>query len=440
MSNRNLAGVFLLGTLLALGACKQVPFLNSSKENASATFTGFLEGAKLDLAPEVSARILLLTVDEGDSVQAGVKITSLEDDLVQARVQSAEANVAAAEAQLALLEKGARPEDIRRAEARVDQARAGLDAATQAIADAEAIRASPQMLLIAQAQAATRSRTAALQVQSAVEQAAAADQITQFWEEMTRSLWDGIDVPLPGGGIMHFDTPGRRQAFAQQEWSKASTASWQAWVAVKQAQANATSAEASLKDIQDQVKNPILLDTKVNQAKAARDRAAAALESAHAALQILREGASPAQLQSARAALDQTRAARAALDKELARYQITAWRDGTVDRVYYRPGEIALAGVPLIRLSIDEDLTLRVYVPMSKLEALRVGTKVSVRTDSAGDREYSGMVIRVNDRAEFTGRQVQTDNERNAQLIAVEISLKDFEGLAPGMPASITVR
>lgn len=431
-------GAVILLLLLGVVGCSAA---NNSNGTSGAEYTGFLEGRKVDVAPEVGGRITSVAVEEGNSIQVGQKIVTLEDDLVRSRIAIADANVAAALAQLSLLQAGARPEDIRRGQARVDQARAALAAATQALADAEGIRANPQMLVIARAQAEARAKVAAAQLLAAQNQANSADQMNKFWEEQTRMLWEGFDIKFPNGASFHADTPMSKQLLAQQEWNKAGNTAWQAWAGVQQAQANATTTDATLKDLSDQLANPIALDARVNQARGTVDRAAAGLKAAEAALQLLRDGATPAQLQAARAAVDQAKAARATLDQEQAHYEVKSPNGGVVNRVYYRVGETALPGAPLVQLSVGGDLTLRVFVPMTTLERIHLGDKVSVRVEGLESNQLGGNVSRINDTAEFSARQTQTDSERNAQLVAVEILLKNPDGvLKPGMPASVVFK
>ncbi len=404
------------------------------------TFAGFLEGDKIDVAAETGGRVLTVSVQQGNDVQPGQALVALDDDLARARVAAADANIAAAEAQLAVLEAGPRPEDLRRAQAGVDKARAGLVIATVALSDTLAIRNNPQTLLIAQAQAEMRAKVAQQQLQAAAAQAQSADEIDRFLEQQTRMLWDGFDIYLPGGKL-HFDAPGRAQIMSQEEWQKAGNTAWQAWAGVQQAQANASAADASSRDISDQITNPIVLDARVDQARAARDRAQAGVQAAEAALRVLSDGASPAQINLARTAVDQARAARATLERDWKQYQISAPRAGTVTQVYYREGEIVVPGAPLVRLVVAGDLTLRLYVPMSALEHVRVDSGVTVKVDGADDRTFQGIVRRIGDRAEFTGRQAQTDSERNAQLVVVEIAIQNpAPAIKAGMPASVSFK
>ncbi len=423
-------------SLLALLALLWLTACQGGNQPQSA-WSGFLEGQTIDVSAEVGGRIVKVAVQEGDAVQQGQPLISIDDEFVRLRLQAADANIAAAEAQLALLQTGTRPEDIKRAEARVEQARLGLIAASQAVTDTEAIRTNPQALLIAQADAETRALAATQQFTATLKQAEAADLEKNFWAEQNKMLEDGTDIRLPNGSVLHFDTPSARLVFAREQWNQAGNRAWQAWAMVDAAKAGMTIADSAFKDISEQIANPIGLDARVNQVRAARDKAAANLQAAQGALQLLRDGASPAQIQAARAALDQARAARAALDKELTRYQINAPQAGTVLRVANRTGEIVAPASPIVRLSVGGELKLRVFVPMAEVEKIRTGNPANIFVGESNPRRFAGVVTNVADRAEFSGRQAQTDNERNAQLLAIEIALKDADAqVKSGMPAT----
>lgn len=81
---------------------------------------------EIDLAAEIAGRLHELLVDEGDAVARGQVIARLADEDYLARVASARASVAIAEAELLRLTNGARPEERREAEAAADQAAAIL--------------------------------------------------------------------------------------------------------------------------------------------------------------------------------------------------------------------------------------------------------------------------------------------------------------------------
>jgi HlyD family secretion protein len=429
----HLALLFVL--ILLLTACQPT---NGGTGTNGGVWTGFLEGKTLDVSPEVGGRVTSILVEEGDAVKPGQILATLDDEFLRLRIEIAEANVAAAQAHLALLEAGARAEDLRKAEARVEQAHAAFLAATQALSDTLAMRANPQTLLIARTDAETRAIAATLNYTATLKQAQAADLESQLWADIVKQLGEGMEVRLPTGIVLRFDTPQQRLVYAHNEWNRASTTAWQAWANLDVARANAYAAYATWKDLSDQLANPIALDARVNQARAARERAAANRQLAQAALDALREGATPAQLQAARAALDQARAARAALDKELERYQIVAPREGIVTRIAYREGEVIPPTTALVRLSVAGELKLRVFVPMAQLTRIHLGDTVTVSIPELNQRLVKGTVTHIAERAEFSGRQAQTDQDRNAQLVAVEITLREAdEQIKPGMPASL---
>lgn len=111
--------------------------------------SGHVEATETRIAPEAGGRILTLTVREGDRVQAGQVVMTLDTRDVQLAIQRARAEQAAADAQLRLVMAGARAEDIRQAQAQVDTARAEVAAAQTELESAEQDLARFESLLAA---------------------------------------------------------------------------------------------------------------------------------------------------------------------------------------------------------------------------------------------------------------------------------------------------
>jgi len=86
------------------------------------TASGNVEATEVQVAPEVGGRIVELNVGEGDRVEAGAVIATLDTRDVELQIQKARAERAGAVAQVRLFEAGSRPEEIRQAEAQVDAA------------------------------------------------------------------------------------------------------------------------------------------------------------------------------------------------------------------------------------------------------------------------------------------------------------------------------
>ncbi len=99
--------------------------------------SGHIEATETRLAPEVGGRVLTLTVKEGDRVQPGQTVLTLDTRDVQLAIDRARAERAAAAAQLRLVQAGARVEDLRQAESQIETARAEAAAARTELEAAE---------------------------------------------------------------------------------------------------------------------------------------------------------------------------------------------------------------------------------------------------------------------------------------------------------------
>ena len=120
----------VLVAVLAIGCSKEAP---SDRLRVS----GHVEATETRLAPEVGGRILTLTVKEGDRVQPGQIVLTLDTRDVQLSIDRAKAERASAEAQLRLVQAGARVEDVRLAQSQIETARAEVGAARSELDAAE---------------------------------------------------------------------------------------------------------------------------------------------------------------------------------------------------------------------------------------------------------------------------------------------------------------
>ena len=91
--------------------------------------SGTIEAIEVNVASKVAGELLELDVREGTRVKPGDKLAAVDHATLDIQLRQAEAGVRLAEAQLALLVKGARAEDIRQAEAALKQAEAFLTVA-----------------------------------------------------------------------------------------------------------------------------------------------------------------------------------------------------------------------------------------------------------------------------------------------------------------------
>jgi HlyD family secretion protein len=107
------AGVVVLLLLLGLGAW--LAFGRGRTADAMLTASGTVEATQADLGFQAGGRIAQIHVREGESVSAGTELARLESAELDARRDAAQAQVDAARAVLAELQRGARPEELRQA-------------------------------------------------------------------------------------------------------------------------------------------------------------------------------------------------------------------------------------------------------------------------------------------------------------------------------------
>src|SRR5262245_46403128 len=91
--------------------------------------SGNVEATEVQVSPEVGGRLMELRVQEGDRVRRDDPIARLDTADIDLQLQRARAERTGADAQLRLVLAGARPEDIRQAEAQVNAAETDVAAA-----------------------------------------------------------------------------------------------------------------------------------------------------------------------------------------------------------------------------------------------------------------------------------------------------------------------
>ena len=127
---RNVAGLFAIAAL-AVAACQEKAPVTGAR------VSGQVDATEVQVAPEVGGRVIEIPVMEGDRVKRGDIIATLDTRDVDLALQRSQAERAQADAQLRLLQAGARPEDVRQAEAQAAAAAADVAAAQTELAAAE---------------------------------------------------------------------------------------------------------------------------------------------------------------------------------------------------------------------------------------------------------------------------------------------------------------
>ena len=140
----------------------------------------------------------------------------------------------------------------------------------------------------------------------------------------------------------------------------------------------------------------------------------------------------------AQSQVEMARAAIGVIEAQMSKLDLTAPGDGIVLSRSVEAGEVVAPGAPLLTLGRLDDLTIKVYIPEDLYGNIRLGQTARVSVDSFPGQEFSATVARIADQAEFTPRNVQTQEGRRTTVFALELIVDDPDGLLkPGMPADV---
>ncbi|MFQ5593702.1 MAG: HlyD family secretion protein [Anaerolineae bacterium] len=396
--------VLLVLSALAL-ACSS-PATSSS----DITVSGTIDAETLAITSQYGGRVQEILADEGDSVSRGAVLIRLDSALLNAQIGEAEAAVLAAQAQLDQVKAGARPEEIHVAEAAVAQAIVQQAGAKRGWENAQAIMETPQEL------------------QDQIDQARAQINVAEQAVEQAEAQLHAAKVQRDG-----YANPSSEYVVAQGYVEAAEAA-------LDQARVQQTGARQALQHLLDMQEHPIQMETLVHAAEAAYYQAEAAVAAAQAKLDLIQAGPTPEEVAAAEANLKQARAAVDTLRVQREKMTLQAPVEALVVSRSIEPGEIASPGATLLRLADLDRVKLTVFVPESQIGRVQLGQPVDVAVDAYPGRTFPGHVTLIAHEAEFTPRNVQTQQERTNLVFAVKVSLDNPEHLLkPGMPADATL-
>jgi HlyD family secretion protein len=167
------------------------------------------------------------------------------------------------------------------------------------------------------------------------------------------------------------------------------------------------------------------------------DAAKAETAEAAAALELLERGSRAEDVAASKAAADAADAALAAIDRQIEELTVRAPTDGVVDAVDLRPGDIIAPNAPVLSIVDPSRLWVRAYLPEDRID-VKNGAALDVSVDAFPARRFKAHVSFVARQAEFTPGNVQTPDERSKQVFRVKVQLDEgLDVLRPGMSADV---
>ena len=122
----------------------------------------------------------------------------------------------------------------------------------------------------------------------------------------------------------------------------------------------------------------------------------------------------------------------------LARRQVFSPVTGTVQEVYYRPGEVVPAGRPVVSLLPPGNIKVRFFVPEPVLASIDYGDVVKVSCDSCSP-DITARISFIARQSEFTPPVIYSLEERSKLVFLVEALPVKPDSLRVGQPVDVTL-
>jgi HlyD family secretion protein len=361
-----------------------------SNQTGRIVVSGNIELTEVNIAFKTAGRLIERTVDEGDGVKKAQVIARLDRDQLMAQRQREVAGLESARTQLAQSETSLAWEKATLA-ADIEQRRADLASNEARLAELKN-GARPQEKLDA--------RAAVEAAQSEL------DRAKKDWDR-AQTLYKNDDI-----STAQFDQYRNR------------------WESAQAAVKSATEREALV------LAGPRAEVINAQQGQVERARAAVKIAEANSLEMKRREQ----DLGTRRAEIARSTASVALIDSQLADTIASSPVDGVVLVKAADVGEVLAPGTTVVTVGDIDHPWLRGYVNETDLGRIKLGAKAKVTTDSYPGKVYQGRVTFISSEAEFTPKQIQTEQERVKLVYRIKIEMDNpRRELKSNMPADAEI-
>jgi len=383
--------ILVLIVLAAAGAAAVYVFRGmGSNQTGRIVVSGNIELTEVNIAFKTAGRLTERTVDEGDAVKKGQIIARLDRDQLMAQREREVSGLESARTQLAQSETSLAWEKATLA-ADIEQRRADLASNEARLAELNN-GARPQEKL--DARAAVDSAQSEL------------DRAKRDWDR-AQTLYKDDDIST---------------AQSDQYRNR-----WE-------------SAQAALKSMTERdalvLAGPRAEVIRAQEGQVERARAAVKVAEANALEMKRREE----DLGTRRAEIARSTASVALIDSQLADTIVASPVDGVVLVKAADVGEVLAPGTTVVTVGDIDHPWLRGYVNETDLGKVKLGAKAKVTTDSYPGKVYQGRVTFISSEAEFTPKQIQTEQERVKLVYRIKIEMDNpRRELKSNMPADAEI-
>lgn len=468
---KSIRKISLIVTLLLMGLNVASCDTFKADEADGITASGVVEAVEVIVSPELGGRIAEVFVAEGDRIQEGNPLFRLEDELLDAQIQQAVATFEVAQVSVEMA--GAA---LKSAQAGLNSASAGLGVAeAQYELEVTAARLEDQPIRVT---AWDRDIPDAFSMPGWF---FIKPELIEAAEAEVKAAREALDIEREDYEKVIQDASNANLQEAQARLTKAQAA----YLVAEELDDRYVSgegreeisdyidtildtAEAELESAQKEY-DKLLSDDAADDVLEAKARFVVSHERLQTALDLLsqlRTGEESLRVQAARAALQRAHALMAQAEAEMAQVaigvvqaeKVVAQAQAALDVMYVQegrltvssstsgvvlsrnvePGEVIQPGKTAMVVGQLDTLTITVYIPEDRYGQINLGDHTQVTVDSFPNETFEGVVTRIADEAEYTPRNVQTEEERRNIVFAIELSVDDPNGkLKPGMPADV---
>ncbi len=439
MSTKRWISVSLIIFMIYLSGCSATGSANTGILKASGT----ISVTSIQIAPEISGKILEIKVVKGDSVKTGDVLFNMEDNLLQAQFDQANAAV--------------------------EVAQANLDAAQEKLSGAQTQYEIAMQTVRKQDKATRISDWKTSPPDSATtgwyfqrdEKVTALKTLVEISQKDLDNALANLDSVLKSASSQDFLSVEKRINQVEQMHDIAETTLKDAKLArdtdhIQDAAQDAADAAQTELDAAKNAYDQMLPSSEATKVMDARAKVAVAeinLINTQNALDREQTGDQSLHVVSAQSALDQAKSsikqvnanltqakanlqvAKIQLDKAMVASPIS----GIVLSNPVNAGEVIAAGATVFEIGSLDQITLDVYISENQYGQVKLGQTASVKVDSFPNKSFEGKVTYISDQAEFTPRTVQTVESRSTTVYKVEITIANPDhDLKAGMPADAT--
>ena len=209
---------------------------------------------------------------------------------------------------------------------------------------------------------------------------------------------------------------------------------------LKQAEINLQLASNDKDRMTDLYKSQTITQKQYEDVVAKYELSLAQFNTAKENLKKLKNLARPEEIRQSEANLQRQVASVNLLKKNIRDCYVQSPLSGYIVKKFIEEGETVSMLSSLFKVSNLDVAELVIYISEEDLGKVKLGQKADVSTDTYKDKIYKGEVIFISPEAEFTPKNIQTEDERTKLVYSVKIRIPNpNQELKPGQPADAVI-